>query len=481
MLIDNINSYISLLIEKIYSISKEIGIEYEYAKCLCQTDDISELETSIGILQGTVRSNDEKEVLLSYIVNKYNIRLDSLITPFFFNVLTPQPEGNFGDMFKSIYDPNNDGRISVADSVYGILSAGNNTYYGKNNSGETGFFSVPTPNLTDYYTKSETDLGFISPSELNAATYTQAVIDGKVAFSNSDFITNTTVGFLTSGTNIKNKTLIQIFQSMLQGVIAATSNLKINSYIYNNGSTFINVDLSSLNTTNVYLEWGNNYINNSPSGGNLIVINPSITPNSITLSNITNTAVSTVVRDAAIPDSAYSTSGSSTGNTNFALTLNQNLRLGKLTFSFTQSWSIPSSGTLTKSISISILPPIYYGFSTNDYSVTGTKSALDASNSGLSKFTGAESLNKNKTNISITTTGAGNFYYLFPASLGLITSIKDENNIEVLDNSTGFVQYLNISITQTTNATSNNVLYNIYKANITSTTIVIKTFTFYGS
>jgi hypothetical protein len=259
MLIDNINSYISLLIEKIYSISKEIGIEYEYAKCLCQTDDISELETSIGILQGTVRSNDEKEVLLSYIVNKYNIRLDSLITPFFFNVLTPQPEGNFGDMFKSIYDPNNDGIVTLAAGVLGISGAGNSYYYGKNNSGAIGFFALPVTDLSTYATQSyvtsqiaalninnyvltSTLSNYSTTSYLTTNYPTRTQVTAEIAASSpvlSGSFGNTliTVGGITSGTNLSNKTFEQVMTSLFKPFIAATTTFSISSISLTGGTS----------------------------------------------------------------------------------------------------------------------------------------------------------------------------------------------------------------------------------------------------
>ena len=55
--------------------------------------------------------------------------------------------GGSGDMLTSIYDTNDDGTVDSADEatlVTGIGSAGNYMYYGTNESGVAGFYSLPS-------------------------------------------------------------------------------------------------------------------------------------------------------------------------------------------------------------------------------------------------------------------------------------------------------------------------------------------------
>lgn len=58
-----------------------------------------------------------------------------------------------GDMLKSTYDTNDDGKVDAADSadeVVGVTTAGNSKYYGTNGVGTAGFYDLPTD--TDTFT-----------------------------------------------------------------------------------------------------------------------------------------------------------------------------------------------------------------------------------------------------------------------------------------------------------------------------------------
>ncbi|WRQ13111.1 hypothetical protein [Vibrio phage vB_VpM-pA2SJ1] len=50
-----------------------------------------------------------------------------------------------GDMQKSIYDPNDDGSVLLADNIKGASAAGNSKYYGTDNAGTPGFYDLPVP------------------------------------------------------------------------------------------------------------------------------------------------------------------------------------------------------------------------------------------------------------------------------------------------------------------------------------------------
>lgn len=50
-------------------------------------------------------------------------------------------------MEKADYDSNDDGVVDAADEVDGISAAGNDKYYGTNDSGTAGFYDLPSYSL----------------------------------------------------------------------------------------------------------------------------------------------------------------------------------------------------------------------------------------------------------------------------------------------------------------------------------------------
>ncbi|NBO98818.1 MAG: hypothetical protein EBU90_01650 [Proteobacteria bacterium] len=79
-------------------------------------------------------------------------------------------------MTKAVYDSNNDGIVNAADKIAGIETVGNKHYYGTNLNGNTGFFEIPDPDLSLYFTKDEIN-AILFDYYLKTETYSQSEID----------------------------------------------------------------------------------------------------------------------------------------------------------------------------------------------------------------------------------------------------------------------------------------------------------------
>lgn len=67
------------------------------------------------------------------------------ITPYKIGAVSVEDADNFGDMFKEVYDTDNDGiidRSELADKITSVDSAQNNQFYGKDESGNIGFHTI---------------------------------------------------------------------------------------------------------------------------------------------------------------------------------------------------------------------------------------------------------------------------------------------------------------------------------------------------
>lgn len=122
--------------------------------------------------------------------------------------------------------------------------------------------------------------------------------------------------------------------------------------------------------------------------------------------------------------------------------------------------------TITSTLTVNYLYPMYYGMTATDYSTTGN---VDGALTKLLEAKGTKSVLMSGTNAFI--------YFAYPTSYGNLTSIKDSNQFEYLNVPTpAFTKYTR---TQSGSAWSA-ISYNIYKytANLPNGTTSNQNFTF---
>lgn len=184
--------------------------------------------------------------------------------------------------------------------------------------------------------------------------------------------------------------------------------------------------------------------------------------------------------DGRFPTSAsFTASGASTGD--FNAYLNNSLgstntfslggsrtvnRSTDGTVTFTLNTKNPqTSATIAKTRTVSYIYPFFYGMSATDYSSTGNLSA-DA---------GLITLLQGSGNKSLSISGTSKFvYFAYPASYGVLSSIKDGNGFEII---TAFTRYTRSQSGAGSLWTL--VSYNIYKSGPLPTTVnPAQTYTF---
>jgi hypothetical protein len=155
------------------------------------------------------------------LVDTYTITYSDATTSTF-DVTNGEDAPTPGDMFKSTYDTNNDGSVDKADAIDGIEVAGNNKFYGTDETGVPGFYDLPSGTVQT--------VNEIAPIDGNITIDADDIDDG----TNNKFLNTTnkaSASDINAGTNdvkyitskgIEDSNLIRSVGDTIKNVVALT-------------------------------------------------------------------------------------------------------------------------------------------------------------------------------------------------------------------------------------------------------------------
>jgi len=268
----------------------------------------------------------------------------------------------------------------------------------------------------------------------------------------ADLLSNVTVGGSDAGTLYPSGTLLEsILRDILIDNFPAEVNL--NGLIFNFKGTPVGIDLDNREVSSSVTFNTASVSATAHNPGGAFPFSASFTASGADVGNF----------------SVYLTDGPLAGAiTNYGVGVDRTINMstgGTVTFRVNAIEPV-SLTTITATTTLTYLYPMYYGMVATDYSSTGN---LDGNLTKLLEPEGVQSLLMNGTNAFI--------YFAYPAVYGNLTSIKDSNNFEYLDQPIpAFTNYPRLQSGSTWSA----INYNIYKytANLPNGTTANQNFTF---
>jgi hypothetical protein len=320
---------------------------------------------------------------------------------------------SFGDMFKSVYDTNNNGIVDKAEKINGVDQAGNLYYYGKDTNGNIGFFLIPIQevDLSNYWTKGQ------SYNKTEVEALIDDIVIPDVAFPALESNTTIAVGGLIVNSVIANKTVLEVLRLMLKPFIPPNATVTFSSLTLSSGSFLKSGTLFEQGASVTAMSFNYSYNANGDTFNSAVASNPNLA------APITITTMGTVTCNFITP-----------------ITTNSNRVISVVT-----DWSI--SDDENDSITLTPIPPIYYGSGTVGQNVTT-----------LTK-NGTLNTSKSRTNLPFDGIAGPRYIYAYPKSYGLLTSIVDNNNFNIIADFGG----TNGAVDQTvTFADGTSVVYSVY-------------------